>query len=204
MVKDILIPMRMRGLEKDHRGYPIPYGVYRDLDNRPHFTINDELTRQKILNNHLCGICGKKLERARWLIGGPLSAFTENGAFIDPPMHAECARYALQVCPYLALASYRNRIEDKTIDPTRQGPGYVTFMDPTMIDERPDPFVLIMTKKLHYIMEKTMIKYIKPKSISIVEFWSCGDRLSSHEGMVRVEKYVDIVSNKYIEAAPLK
>ena len=38
----IAVPERMKHLDRDHRGYPIPYIVFRDSDNKPHFTINDD------------------------------------------------------------------------------------------------------------------------------------------------------------------
>jgi hypothetical protein len=37
----VAIPKRMRSLERDKRGYPIPFIVLRDKTGQPQFTIND-------------------------------------------------------------------------------------------------------------------------------------------------------------------
>src|SRR5215472_13925800 len=96
------VPSRMAHLPLDPRGYPIPANVYRDAQGRPHFTINDDRKRLEQLRRDACPICDQSLYIGRWFVGGPLSAFHPNGAYIDLPMHHECATYALQVCPYLA------------------------------------------------------------------------------------------------------
>jgi len=41
-----------------------------------------------------------------WMIGGPLSAFHPQGVYIDTPVHYDCGKYALQVCPYSAVSLY--------------------------------------------------------------------------------------------------
>jgi hypothetical protein len=102
----IPIPERMKHLGIDRRGYPIPWSVYRDPDGRPHFTIFNNVLRARGIRDDLCGICGTKLFRGRWFVGGPVSAFDPRGTYIDPPMHHECSSYALTVCPYLAAPNY--------------------------------------------------------------------------------------------------
>ena len=44
-----------------------------------------------------------------------MSAFHPDGAYIDPPLHYECMRYAMQVCPYLAAPRYAGRVDDRTL-----------------------------------------------------------------------------------------
>src|SRR5262245_64789126 len=89
------VPARMLGLRARPAGYVVPWTVFRDSSGRPHFTINDEEKRQHVLALDCCPICSGKLLRGRWFVGGPRSAFDLAGAYIDPPMHMECARYAL-------------------------------------------------------------------------------------------------------------
>lgn len=69
------IPFRMSHLEVDPRGYPIPWGVYRDPTGRAHFQINDDVRRYQAIKDNLCPICGTSLFRGRWFVGGPISAF---------------------------------------------------------------------------------------------------------------------------------
>src|SRR6478672_2277487 len=104
------IPERMLHLKIDERGYAIPWGVVVDDNGTAHFAINDHVVRRRSITEDLCGLCGHKLFRGRWFVGGSKSAFHEHGAFIDPPMHSECAHYALQVCPYLAAPRYTREI----------------------------------------------------------------------------------------------
>ena len=40
-----------------------------------------------------------------------MSALHPNGAYIDPPLHHECMRFALQTCPYLISTKYTKRID---------------------------------------------------------------------------------------------
>ena len=67
---------RMAHLALDRRGFPIPPSVYIDTNGRPrHFTINDEPKRQALIATDRCPLCGGKLLRGRWFVGGPQSAF---------------------------------------------------------------------------------------------------------------------------------
>ena len=133
------IPARMAGLRRDARGYPVLYTVLVDLKGTPQFAINDERSRQHCIADDLCPICGQKLLRGRWFIGGPGSAFHPDGWFIDPPMHSECAHYALQVCPWLAAPKYAKRLEASRLK-AEDSPGIV-LIDPTMLPGRPPVFV---------------------------------------------------------------
>lgn len=173
------IPARMRHLPRDHRGYPIPVNVYRDRQGGPHFTINDEPTRRRQIAEDRCPICDGRLLRGRWFVGGPLSAFHPDGAYNDLPMHGECAHYALQVCPYLAMPSYTRRIDAATlkrVDPASRGD--VLFVDPTMIPPRPIVFVAAMA-----IAQTTTSTTIIPhRPWRRIEFWQNGICLSPTEG----------------------
>ena len=94
----------------------------------------------------VCGICGQKLERDVWLIGGPGAAFHEHGAFLDPPMHRGCAIYALMVCPYLG-ARYTGRVDAMLVKQGRWDPRQRAIEEGWhMIPEQPPFFVLARTK----------------------------------------------------------
>lgn len=166
----------MQHLERDRRGYPIPFVVYRDKDDRPHFTINDEYKRQQVIRNDLCSICGQKLHRGRWSVGGPKSAFDKNGAYIDTPMHHECLTYALRTCPYLAMPSYVKRIDDRTLRDTNG----LVLLDQTVDDQRPVFFVAVMHVHQHHIMNQGgLVEYIFPIKIRQYEFWRNGEQINT-------------------------
>jgi hypothetical protein len=142
-MKHVPIPERMAQLPRDPRGYPIPFIVLRDADNRPHFTINDTTSVEFAIRHDLCAICGSKLFRGRWFVGGTGSAFHEHGAYIDGPVHGDCAEYALQVCPYLAAPKYAGRLDAKTLDPAKL-PASIILKDNTLDPRRPEHFVAVL------------------------------------------------------------
>jgi hypothetical protein len=166
----IELPDRMKHLDRDHRGYPIPYIVFRDSDGKPHFTINDEYKVQRCKKHELCSICGARLLRGRWFVGGPMSALAPTGAYVDPPLHYECMQFALQTCPYLLSAKYQGRLDGATLDP-KKAPGVIGLLDTTMIPERPKIFIGVMAVGQFY----TDRGYIVPKKpFRAMEFWRDG------------------------------
>lgn len=190
--QDVPIPEQMMHLPKDRRGYPVPFNALIDRNGQPHFAINPEEKRQAILRNDLCSICGKKLLRGRWMVGGPASAFHKDGAYNDPPVHHECGRYALQVCPYLAMPSYTTQVGAKSYE--NSGDGSIQyFIDPTLIRNRPEPFVMVMYVGQTFSFEPDgRIRTIRPKRPHRqYEYWSNGEQLSEEEGLVRVADYLE-------------
>jgi hypothetical protein len=167
------IPERMKRLERDHRGYPIPWTVFRDNDNKPHFTINDTIKVMRCKRDLLCAICGVQLLRGRWFIGGPASAMHPQGAYIDPPLHHECMQFAASTCPYLINSKYTGRVDAKTLEPGK-AKGVVTFFDPTMDPTRPKLFVAVMAID----QSETENGYLVPKRpYRKMEFWRDGKML---------------------------
>ena len=110
MTVAVPIPERMRHLPVDHRGYPVPVIVITGKDGKPAFAVNDIDMQNRMLDEDRCSICGGKLFRGRWLVGGCLSAFACKGMFADAPLHEECVHYALQVCPYLAAPNWKKPV----------------------------------------------------------------------------------------------
>lgn len=178
----IAIPDRMKHLNVDPRGYAIPYGVVVDKNGTAHFAINDNLIRERGIAKDLCGICGTKLFRGRWFVGGSKSAFHPHGCYIDPPMHSECAHYALQVCPYLAAPKYAREIgAAKAAAHKAALADQMVLVDPTMIPGRPegDLFVALMTTGQTHDKESG---YLRPKRpYSRVEFWRHGKQLGDED-----------------------
>lgn len=145
--RNVPFPDRMAHLEKDRRGFPIPFVVARDNAGEALFTINDtELTDQAIRES-LCGICGGELEFGDlWWVGGPLSAFHPNGVFVDGPMHKECSTYALEVCPHLAAPRYTKRLDN--LPGKKNGMKFTVTMDHTVMPDR--PLVFIQARSISY------------------------------------------------------
>jgi hypothetical protein len=186
-MQTVPIPQRMAHLKIDRRGYPIPHGVLIDAAGEPHFAINNEATRWQVVSEDCCSICGTRNVKARWFVGGSLSAFHEDGAFIDPPMHGECAKYALQVCPYLAAPRYAREIglakakAKGTFDPK------MILIDNTMIPGRPagDLFVAIKATR-QQVFQNFNMKPLHP--FAEVQFWRHGQRLPDAEGLAIMKR----------------
>ena len=92
---------------RDVRGFPITFVTFIGSDGRPDFTTIDAERILDCLRERLCGMCGHELGLGENVafIGGPKSI--EHGNFLDPPMHPECARYAMKVCPHIAIPTAR-------------------------------------------------------------------------------------------------
>ncbi len=161
------LPERMQKLPRDARGFPIPFVVLRDANGVPAFTVNDQGRVMLALSRQLCGICGQRMPRNNiWFLGGPQSAFHPNGAYNDGPLHRECARYALQVCPYLAISSMKHR-DGKALEDLGMKLGTI-LVDPTMDTARPPLFALVRTAAY----ELTGSGYIRPERPYFeAEFW---------------------------------
>jgi hypothetical protein len=173
------VPAKMKDLLRDERGYPIPWTVLRaPSDGTPNFAVNVEELRQRSITERLCPICGERLYRGMWFVGGPGSALHPRGAFIDPPMHRECAEYALKVCPYLAAPRYNGRVDDRKLSAADRA--RMIIIDRTMLPERPPLFVCAMTIG----MTVTRTSYLVPKRPwHTIEFWREGEKLDDDLGM---------------------
>jgi hypothetical protein len=131
--REVPIPARLAKRPRDQRGYPIPYIVLVDGQG-VHFEVTDPRPWLKCVRFYRCGLCGELLGPSWCFIGGPRSL--ANRLFTDPAMHEECARYALAVCPYLAL----RRGYTANVDPAYR-------IDPLVSPERPEKFGLGFTSR---------------------------------------------------------
>lgn len=182
--KEVELPGRMKDLEKDSRGYPVPYIILRDKNNKPHFQINDEKFVIKCLRQQLCPICGQKLDGEYWLAGGALSGLHPNGVFIDSMSHYVCLEYSMKVCPYLAVSLYNKRLDTSTLD--EENFNGFALLDPTMMPERPKFFVLGKTSGYTVDSKSRHISPIRPWLE--IEYWNNGERISKQgaEELVRI------------------
>ena len=94
----IPMPPRLARRPRTKHGLPVPYIADQHEDGSPNLgkvvpSISGDCHRQR-----LCSLCGEKLAPAeRTFITGPGA----NYQCADPPMHEDCAHYALRVCPHL-------------------------------------------------------------------------------------------------------
>lgn len=189
----IAIPDRMKHLPLDDRGYPIFEMIMKDATGKPVFTANNEMVRQRLLKDDCCPICNGKLLRGRWLVGGPLSAFNEFGAYIDPPMHDECVHYALKVCPYLAAPKWTSlgefaKQQVAAADWSGLKPAFKDYS--SQMPGRPKVFVAIFITGQTPVPYSQgvealegMTEFIRPKRpVKRIEYWDKGRRLDDAAG----------------------
>jgi hypothetical protein len=174
----------MKRLPRDPRGFPIFVMAYLDASGRAHFTINDEDVRQVLIQTDRCSICGQHLFRGRWFIGGEKSAFDPRGAYIDPPMHSECAHYALRVCPYLAAPTYVKLVGGATIpkDDTTTLVSPTAIISPSTVDEvRPVLFVAVHARGQRVVGPLARV-IVPARPYIAVEYWQHGAQLARAVG----------------------
>jgi hypothetical protein len=144
--RTVPLPQRMRGLPRDHRGYPIFYAVMPDPRPLEGATVDFRVLNERhhILcgKNRLCAVCGQRLGSQAWFIGGPMCI--QNRIFGDAPMHLECARYALQVCPMLTIAT--KIYSDRPVDPEVGNRD-----DPDALRTKPQRIVLALPREYRMI-----------------------------------------------------
>jgi hypothetical protein len=116
----------MRGLPRDHRGFVVPRFV-RWIDGVPDFRITDTAFFVRAIKERLCWLCGRKLGRHLAFVIGPMCALTRTTS--EPPSHLECARYAVQVCPFLSRPKMR-RNDTNWPEPQRWAPGLTIDRNP--------------------------------------------------------------------------
>lgn len=180
------MPKGMRTLERDPRGYPIPFIVLRDKLQRPIFTVNDTLKVRECERKGLCGVCGKLLLRAEgsirpshremWFVGGTRAFIHQHGAFIDPPVHYQCGAYAMKVCPFLATRAWNKSIAANQLKENNHLPDNMTYVDVGHAGPmHPEFFALGMATQCVRTPENN---YWIP-SFHYIEFWRNGEQVNA-------------------------
>lgn len=161
-LKAVKKPLRMRALPLDPRGYPIPWIAAVGADGKHDFRVLDVAKVGISLRECRCSICGGRINGLMAFVGGPLSI--ANRLFNDPPMHQECATYALKVCPYLAAPSFAYARKLPTLD------GVEVTEISGMMEERPEVFGLALTSRLGLAVVGADT-YIRPSAWEVPVVW---------------------------------
>lgn len=112
------LPVSMRALPIDSRGYPVPWFVAYS-QGIPDFRLVDAHKFKRAIDAKLCWICGNPLT-CEYLsfIAGPM--VIANRQAPEPPSHSDCALYATTVCPFLTTPEHARR---PGADPAAELPG---------------------------------------------------------------------------------
>lgn len=100
-------PARMQTLRIDARGYPVPWFVWWDDDDKPEFRVIGPGKIAEAVRFRKCWVCGSPLGRYLTFLIGPMCAI--NRTTSEPPAHRECAEYSAKSCPFLTLPKSQRR-----------------------------------------------------------------------------------------------
>lgn len=100
------LPIRMRALPLDARGYPVPWFVAW-FDGKPDFRVMDGQKLKQAIKWRRCWVCGQPLGKWQTFVIGPMCAI--NRTIAEPPSHDECAEFSAKGCPFLTLPNAKRR-----------------------------------------------------------------------------------------------
>ena len=168
--KIVEIPPKMKALQKDKRGYPIPFVVERFANGVPNFRFYDEDRLKIAAVERLCSICGQPLNVDIWFVGGIKTANSPSGGYIEPPVHLDCGTYALKVCPYLAFSSFKKRERSEIDDP---------FVK--LLAGKPSVFAMVHTLKYEIYNISANKNIIVPERPFLdIQYWIEGVQIAEH------------------------
>lgn len=159
------LPERLRHLDLDDRGYPIPWFVARIKGRKPDIRFADSWRRSEALALGKCWVCGYTIapENPAFVIG-PMCLVNRVSA--EPPTHLECAEYSVKACPFLAKPKMVRRENDRPENPA-QLPGHAIMRNPGVaLIYVPKSFVLEPDGRGEYLF-----RLGEPLSLS---FWAEG------------------------------
>jgi len=100
------IPVRMRLLPIEARGYPVPWFV-EWINGVPDFRVIDRRKWGLAVRFGNCWLCGEPCGARRTFVIGPMCGITRTTS--EPANHLECAQFAAIACPFMTRpqAKYR-------------------------------------------------------------------------------------------------
>jgi hypothetical protein len=93
------LPVRMRDLPVDERGYVVPWFVPW-VDGKPEFRAMDRSKFVSAIREKLCWVCGGRIGIHMTFVAGPMCGISRTSA--EPPNHRDCALWSAINCPFLS------------------------------------------------------------------------------------------------------
>lgn len=157
-----------------HKGLPVPSSVQYDAHGVPDFRVIDMEKWTGLARSRGCGICGATMGARLWFVGGPLAI--ENRLFTDLPMHKDCAEFALQVCPFLAMPRFKFNLSKVEL------PGKAVVVNEDVSIQRPERFGLAASSgyRLVTIEGGNGSVMLQAREFSAVEWWREGKMIGGN------------------------
>lgn len=168
------LPIRMKDLSIDERGFPVPWFVAWH-DGKPEFRAMDPSKFVKAIRNKLCWVCGERLGVNLCFVAGPMCGINRTSS--EPPSHVECARWSARHCPFLSNPRMVRR-EDEEINNASLKDCAAGFA----ITRNPGVAMLWITRQYEIFKVDSgyLITMGEPES---VEWWACG-RVATRQEVV--------------------
>lgn len=106
------MPLSMRALPVDQRGFPVPWFV-QWIEGKPEFRVMDQTKYIRAIRESLCWVCGDKLGKTKAFVAGPMCGINRTSS--EPPSHMACAIWSAKNCPFLSNPRMVRR-EDETVN----------------------------------------------------------------------------------------
>jgi hypothetical protein len=175
------LPLRLRQLPVDARGYPVPWFVAWH-DGQPEFRAMDARKWRDAVQLKLCWVCGQPL--GRWLAFpiGPMCAV--NRVTAEPPSHRECAEWSIRNCPFLSQPRMVRR---------ESGLSEVEEPGGQMIRRNPGVTCLWITRGYEVFNDGTGKPLITVGAPEIVTWWTEGRAATRAEVEASIESGLPIL-----------
>jgi hypothetical protein len=121
-----------------------------------------------------CWICGQRLGVNRTFVAGPMCCITRTQP--EPPSHLECARWAVQVCPFLSNANRERRSDERSreLDKPENIPG-------EMIKRNPGVTALWTTRTAKVWKDQKGLELLEMGDPEDLEWWKEGRAATAEE-----------------------
>lgn len=119
------IPLRMRQLPIEARGYPVPWFV-EWINGVPDFRVMDRRKWGLAIRFGNCWLCGEPVGVRRTFVIGPMCGITRTTN--EPASHHECATFAAIACPFMTRPQAKYRTAN--LPDHQEAPGVPIFRNP--------------------------------------------------------------------------
>jgi hypothetical protein len=167
----IPIPDSMQNLEKTDRGYLKPWFVKGD-----DFRVTDGEKAWLSVSKKACWICGQPFKPQEYaLVCSPTLAMSR--LCEEPPCHMDCARYAVQVCPFILYPNAKRRTANLPEESTLEH--HNKDRNLKLDGANPGAYYIVLVNDFSWV-EKHKIMAYKESNVLMRELWIEGEQIIPH------------------------